>query len=353
MEKVIVIGAGLIGASIAFELARKGREVTVIEAGLPAGLASGRSFGWINASFSLNAAHFALRLAGMAAHRRQAMALPGLHRASGCLWWEETGAAFDATASRLAEAGYPMERLGRAAILAREPALKTPPEAALFFPTEGWVDPAALTHALLCASGARLVSGVAARLWLQKDRVRGVETALGRLVGDQVVIAAGVAAAGLLAPVGVHLPLLHRPGLLVRTAPVRLRLPHILAAPEQELRQDDQGRLLAPAAAFHQSDTGENLADPLGQAEAALGRIGAMLGLSGLRAEAVMQAERPVPGDGLPAVGPVTDGLWLSVLHSGVTLSAIVAEGLAQEMTGQGVLPELAIFRPDRLLRPA
>lgn len=352
MEKIIVIGAGLIGASIAWELSRRGREVTVIDAGLPAGLASGRSFGWINASFALNEAHFALRVVGMAAHQRLAARVPGLHRTCGCLWWEESGAAFDATATRLAAAGYPLERLDRAGVRARAPALKTPPDEALFFPTEGWVDPAALTHALLAASGARVLSGVTAQLWVQAGRVSGVETPLGRIAADQVVIAAGVAAPGMLAPLGLTLPMLHRPGLMIRTAPVGLRLAHILAAPEQEIRQDDQGRLLAPAAAFHQADDGGDLSDPLGQAQATLGRIGAMLGLTGLRPEAVCQAERPVPGDGLPVVGPVAEGLWLAVLHSGVTLSAIVAEGLAGEMTGQGVLAELAPFRAERLIRP-
>lgn len=353
MEKIIVIGAGLIGASVAFELARRGRQVTVVEAGLPAAMASGRSFGWINASFALNDAHFALRMAGMAAHQRLEQVLPGLHRASGCLWWEEEGAAFDAAAARLLAAGYPLERLDRRGIQAREPALTRPPEEALFFPSEGWVDPAALTHALLAASGAQVLSGVTARLWLAGGRVQGIDTPLGPMAADQVVIAAGVAAPALLDPLGLHLPMLHRPGLLLRTAPVGPRLRHILAAPEQEIRQDDQGRLLAPAAAFHQSDEGGNLADPLGQAEAALVRIGTMLGLSGLCAETVMQAARPVPGDGLPVVGPVAKGLWLAVLHSGVTLSAIVAEGLADEMTGQGVLAELAPFRPARLLTQA
>lgn len=350
MEKIIVIGAGLIGASIAYELTRKGREVTVVEAGLPAGAASGRSFGWINASFSLNEAHFALRVAGMEAHRRLAEALPGLCRPCGCLWWEETGPAFDATHARLAAAGYPVTRLDRSALMACEPALTSPPDAALYFPSEGWVDPAALTRALLAASGARVLSGVAAQLWVQAGRVRGIDTALGPIAADQVVVAAGVSAPDVLRPLGLCLPMLYRPGLLVQTGPIRERLAHILAAPEQEVRQDDQGRLLAPAAAFHQSDEGGDLADPMGQAEATLGRIGAMLGLSGLRAENVIRAERPVPGDGLPVVGPVAEGLWLAVMHSGVTLSAIVAEGLAAEMAGQGVLPALAAFRPERLL---
>lgn len=352
MEKIIVIGAGLIGASLAYELACKGRAVTVIDAGLPAGMASGRSFGWINASFSLSPAHFALRVAGMAAHERLARALPGLHRASGCLWWEETGAAFEATARTLEAAGYPLSRLSRDEVLAREPALRRPPEAALFFPSEGWVDPAALTRVLLAASGAQVLSGVAAQLWVEGGKVCGVQTALGLMAADQVVIAAGLGAPALLAPLGLSLPMLYRPGLMLRTAPVDLRLAHILAAPEQEVRQDEEGRLWAPAAAFHQSDVGGNLADPMGQAEATLQRIGTMLGVQGLRAEAVMQAERPVPGDGLPVVGAVMEGLWLAVLHSGVTLSAIVAEGLTAEIAGQDILPDLAPFRPERLLVP-
>jgi glycine/D-amino acid oxidase-like deaminating enzyme len=352
MENIVIIGAGLIGATLSFQLARSGRAVTVVEAGLPAQAASGRSFGWINASFALSEAHFALRVAGMAAHERLAQAVPGHHRASGCLWWEEAGAAFEATATRLQAAGYPLERLGRAGVLAREPALKTPPKEALFFPTEGWVDAAALTHALLAASGAQVLSGVSAQVVTKAGKVTGVSTALGSIAADQVVIAAGIGAPALLAPLGLTLPMLHRPGLMLRTAPVALRLSHILAAPEQEIRQDAEGCLLAPAAAFHQSDEGGNLADPLAQAEAAMARIGALLGLSGLQAERVVQAERPVPGDGLPVVGPVPGvaGLWLSVMHSGVTLAAIAAEGLAGEMAGRGVSPVLRPFQPVRLL---
>lgn len=263
-----------------------------------------------------------------------------------------TREAFELTAEKLARAGYPLERLNAEGIVAKEPALKSPPDQALFFPSEAWVDPAALTCALLSQSGAQVLSGVRASILMKAGRVAGVNTPLGHIGADQVVIAAGVAAPALLAQVGLNLPMLHRPGLMVRTAPVDLRLRRILAAPEQEIRQDDSGRLLAPAAAFHQSDEGEDLADPLVQAAAALVRIGALLGLEDLRVETVVQAARPVPGDGLPVVGPVTEGLWLAVMHSGVTLSAIVAEGLASEISGQGILPELAAFRPERLLTP-
>ena len=86
MEKIVVIGAGIMGASLAYALAGAGREVVVVDAALPASGASGRSFGWINASLFLSRAHFDLRLAGIAAHRRLKAALPGpaLHRFCGC-----------------------------------------------------------------------------------------------------------------------------------------------------------------------------------------------------------------------------------------------------------------------------
>ena len=78
----------------------------------------------------------------MAAHERLAQAVPGHHRASGCLWWEEAGAAFAATADRLEAAGYPVERLTRAGVLAREPALKTPRRRRCFSQARaGWTLP--------------------------------------------------------------------------------------------------------------------------------------------------------------------------------------------------------------------
>ena len=73
-----------------------------------------------------------------------------------------------------------------------------------------------------------------------------------------------------------------------------------------------------------------------------------------VEAESVSLAQRPVPEDGLPVLGPVPGvaGLWLAVLHSGVTLGPVAGELLAAEVTGKGEQPLLAAFRPARLLHP-
>lgn len=48
--RIGVVGAGMIGASIALHLARRGAEVVVFEREGPAAGATGKSFAWINAT---------------------------------------------------------------------------------------------------------------------------------------------------------------------------------------------------------------------------------------------------------------------------------------------------------------
>ncbi len=262
MTRTLIIGAGIVGACLAHEAARAGDDVTLVTAHPPGGLASAASFGWINASFSLSEAHFHLRAAAMAAHRAL-RAFPAGRPAKppGCLWFEAQGEAQDNLHRDLLALGYRVEPLSRAAIAARLPALGHPPEAALFFfPDEDAVDPAEMARALIAASGARVVQSSAEGLVEESGRITGVHTAEGTLRADRVILAAGIGAPALLAPLGLTLPMLTRPGMVVTTAPLPPICPVILATPGQEVRQDAQGRLIAPAAAGHQADTAETWA---------------------------------------------------------------------------------------------
>jgi glycine/D-amino acid oxidase-like deaminating enzyme len=349
--RITVIGAGIIGASAAWHLAERGADVTVFEAGLPGQGASGRSFGWLNASFFHDEAHFHLRQAGMAAWHDLTGAL-GLAAARwpGCLWWEEQGAGLRAHAARLRALGYPVEEIDAAEFARREPHV-TPPAEALAFPVEGAVDLVAAVAAFLAHPRIRVVTGVAVQaVEVASGRVRGVRTAQGMLAADAVLLAAGTETSVLAQGCGVALPMLHRPGLLMRSAAVPPLLRHLLISPGLEFRQVADGSILAPTVASHQSDTTEEITErPDLLADRALARLRALLPGQPVRWAQVTLAERPVPGDGLPVMGAAgPEGLHIAVMHSGATLGALAGRLAAAEILGDAPSPLLCGYRPQR-----
>ena len=351
---VLVIGAGILGASAAFALQRAGAQVKIVDDG--AEVATAASFGWINASFHHDTAHFRLRAAGLDAWERLGRTLDLPVAWQGTLCWEETGAAFDAQRDQLAALGYAVEEVDAAAFAAFEPHVAAPPERALKFKQEGSVDSMVATQTLLTgalAAGARRLRGLRVEgLVEQGGRITGIRTQAGALHADHVLIAAGTGSAVLMAQAGAPLPMVRRPALMLRTRPLRPVLKHILVSEFGELRQLADGALLMPAAVDHQGDTAETVSDDLeGTAAHVMARLRALLPDLPLAWEELTLAHRPVPQDGLPVIGAVREGLHVACMHSGITLGALAGEMVALEML-EGVTNSsaalLAPYRPDR-----
>ncbi len=324
--RVIVIGAGIIGAAIAHKLSRAGADVVIFDAGH--GGATAASFGWINASFYLDDHHFALRTAGIEAWRSWGIPVSW----SACLCWEAEGSAFDAQRDDLTARGYAVEEIDADRFATLEPHVAAPARA-LRFASEGVADPVGTTQHIL--RGLKVVRGVAIEgIATQGDNVTGVQTANGFIAADRVVVAAGTASPELLEPLDVALPLLDRPGVMMRTAAVPQCLSHVLATPELELRQDKAGYLWAPTAAQHQGDaTHSPETHPNLLADRAMDHVRALLPEIDVGWEQVMLAARPMPQDERPAFGPCgPDGLFAAVMHSGVTLAAITADLMAAQV---------------------
>ena len=352
---VIVIGAGIIGAAAAHALQSAGAQVCVVDAG--GDTATDASFGWINASFHHDAAHFRLRAEGIAAWRRlsEQMSLPVTWQ--GTLCWEETGTAFDAQRETLQALGYAVQEIDRDAFTKLEPHVAAPPDRALQFTGEAAADSPQTARTLLSAAikhGAQHLRGFRVDGFVENaGRIAGVRTAAGNLHADYVLIAAGTGSGALMQMAGTPMPMLHRPALVVRTRPVRPVLAHILVSEFGELRQLADGSLLMPAAVSHQADAAESVAgDPQKVAAQVLSRLSTLLPDLDLDWAELTLAHRPVPQDGLPVIGAVRDGLHVACMHSGITLAAITGEMVAQEMlrgVSNASAARLEPYRPARL----
>ncbi len=347
---VIVVGGGIIGASIAWHLSTMGADVTVVDAGLPA--ASQTSFGWINASFYADAAHHRLRVASMAAYEDLSAQLDLSVNKCGALWWEEQGAALHKMKFDLQAIGYKVKYLNSEALYAAEPTLVVPATEALQFPFEAAAEPANVATQLLNASGAKIVRGAKVQSITVDGVVTGVQTDIGHIPADKVVVAAGTGTEKIMGTAGVSVPMLRRPGVLVTTQPIAAKIDHILVTPNGEVRQLPNGRLMASAVANHQGDDASEISEtPTQIAERVLAWLSPMIGTD-LVCHSVDLAFRPMPVDGLPVIGAVgAPGLHVAVMHSGVTLAAITGAATAAEVLGQGqdhYADLLAPYRPAR-----
>ncbi|TGQ78793.1 MAG: FAD-binding oxidoreductase [Mesorhizobium sp.] len=334
-KQVIVIGAGIIGASVAWHLTRAGAQVTVIADSAPGGVATPNSFAWINASWGNPETYFRLRIRAMAEWKRLANDLPGLPLAwCGGLNWDLQAERLEAYADEHSAWGYGIERVGREQVARIEPNLAEPPDFALHIAEEGVAEPAATAKALLADAarqGARILSGTVTALAQSNGRITGVDTSHGLVAADEVVIAAGVGSPDIAATAGITLPIETPPGLIVHSRPYRKLLNGLVHAERLHMRQTAEGRIIA-GSDFAGGDPGMD-AEATARALFAVTKA-ALRGAEGLELDFHTIGYRPNPIDGFPIIGRAEglDGLYVAVMHSGITLAPAVGLFAAREI---------------------
>ncbi len=352
LPRIAIVGAGIVGASLAWHLVRGGARVTVLEAGAAGGGATRHSWGWINAGWGNPEPYFRLRARAMAEWRRLEREVDGVQVAwSGSLSWALPVGTLQSFVTQHAAWGYDIRLVRGSEIRRIEPALAEPPEVAAHASAEGAIEAAAVTRALLAAAqglGTDVLLGPAARFLERRgSRVAGVRMSDGTTVeADTVIVAAGAGSQALAATADVALPLADPPALIMTTRPCRRVLRGLVMTPAVELRQSADGRLVT-AAAFGNADAVDG---GTGSARALVGMIGRLLACGPLELDGYVAARRPIPHDGLPIVGRVAaiDGLYLAVAHSGVTLAPALGQFLAEEVLTGRREPLLAPFGVER-----
>jgi glycine/D-amino acid oxidase-like deaminating enzyme len=347
-QHVVVVGSGIVGASVAWHLARDGARVTVV-AEDSGGVATPCSFAWINASWGNPEFYFHFRRRSMSQWRRLADALPGLTLSwNGGISWDLPSDKLEAFAAEHGRWGYGIERIGREQIGAREPYLQKVPELALSVAEEGAVEPVSAARLMLAdavARGATSVTAAVSGLIRSGDRISGVVTSAGMIEADHVVLASGAGSAPLAASIGITLPIETPSGLIVHSRPFEKRLNGLVMAPELHMRQTADARIIA-GSDFGGTEPGT---DQQATAAALFAKLRESLAESqSLVMDFFTVGYRPTPKDGLPIIGVASDGLYVTVMHSGVTLAPIAGVLASSEILTGEQDPVLAPFRLSR-----
>jgi len=195
---VIVAGAGIVGAAIAFFLARAGVKVTLLDARWPAAGASGASDGAVSVASKRPGAMMALACEARTLYGQwvdQGIMRDIYHPRPTYLFarTDEEVAVIAHQGSDLMELGERILPLTHAELMQRVPGLGRHVLAGMKVPDDGHALGYQVVDRLLQASGAQVLRNTPVqRLALSDDRVVGVVTPAGTLVADRVVVAAGL-----------------------------------------------------------------------------------------------------------------------------------------------------------------
>jgi len=369
--QTVIVGAGVIGLSIADELIRRGREVLVLERDRPgagATWAAGGMLAPISEAEQLDAELVALgqdSLLRYPSFIERLERLTGLncgYSSEGTLWVgvnEDDRAELDYLRETLEGKGLACEPLDAKEVSRREPHLSGRIRLGLLVEQDHQVDPRALTLSLeesIRSRGGKLVCGaVVMEIVEEGGRVRGVSGRTTRgerfeIQLEQLVLAAGAwCDRELRHPLG-EIGIRPVKGQLVRLRGPRL-LRHVVRTPDVYLVPREDGELLVGAT---MEEMGFDLSSTAGPAMDLLRHAWeALPGIYDLELAEISVGLRSAVEDHLPLIGasPV-EGLFFAAGHfrNGVLLAPATAHHLVRQMLDGREPRELRPFRPSRAL---
>lgn len=363
---IVVVGGGVVGCAIAYELAKCGLGVTLVERGTPGCEASGAGAGMLipGGASSAHGPMFNLALASKALYPDLALELrerTGLdveYETGGdlhCFLDEGDEALGRAACAWQREAGLKAELLARTEALALEPELGPEVRGALWAPEDHWVNNPRLVTALAGAAALERVAfvrGEVTAIVRTGARITGVR------VGDEVVrsaavvLAAGAWSGQLAVSAGVHLPVGPVRGQIVCLEGIPRRHHHLLHVKDHYLVPRVNGEILIGAsvewAGFAKQVTAEYVRAALDDAI----RLAPSLGR--LPIKATWAGFRPWAPDERPVVGPWPglEGLVVATGHfrNGILLAPITGRLVRELLVDHAPSMDLTPFLPDRFI---
>ena len=367
--KIVVIGAGIIGTMIAYELIKKGARVILIDKEIPASGASGNSFSWINATYPKKPFSYnLLSQMGIEAYKNLEREFQFDIKWSGSLeWFEELGQQEKLFAEIKAIKKYP--RYTPVSLISSVEAEFMEPK--VFFGDENTIVHSESDGAIDTIQAIQMIHNEFERLGGESifsceflklneknGRLSSIDTTMGKFEVDHAVFACGIDTDNNLSIDTSSTP---TPGIILKSKPVENRFNKIIVGPGVHIHQQNDGSIVlgeqdgAPLSHFDRLKERPSRFPNKEFEELHTERIintakNFTTGLEDIVIEKVSIGWRPLPKDRIPIIGRFkkTKGVYVSMMHSGISLAAIVSKLVSEEILENKNIPILDDFRPSR-----
>jgi len=353
--KVLIVGAGIIGRAVAWRLAQRGAQVTIVDpdrsraaaqvaAGMLAPVTEAHSGEEALLGLNLESAR---RWPAFAAELETEVGADPGFVACGTLAVARNAddmAELDRLGGYLEEFGLDAERLSGREAREREPALAASSRGGLWVPGDHQVDPRKALDALALAAEKHGVEEIpAGAVAAGPDAVELDDQR--ELSADAVVVCAGWASGGLLG-----LPVRPVKGQVLRFGPTaRAVMPsHVLRGLDVYLVTRPDGEVVVGATS---EDVGPDTTVTVGAVRRLLDEAWRLV--PGLDEAPLVEASaglRPATPDGAPILDTTAAGVHVATGHhrNGVLLAPVTADAVADAVCGSGWSAEASPFRLDR-----
>jgi len=366
-NKIVIVGAGIIGITLAYELSKAGANVVLLDKKYPGSQASGNTFAWINATYPKTPyAYNLFSQLGMEAYRVLEKEAELKIKWSGSLeWFNDKQLEKDTLKKVKSLMTYkrysPVNIISGSQAEKIEPGFNYSDAKVIFSKSDGAID---IDDALIKIVkkiklfGGKLIYPCEYQSSnFANGKLKSLNTTIGEIQADKVIFTAGIDSNKL---VGRQVLQEATPGIIMKSKPHDKLMEKMIIGPGIHLHQQMDGVIVFGEQAGAPPTHGDRLKYKPNKFPPGFGKDHAerMIQNTNFFLKNNLELEvadisigwRPLPKDGQPIIGwlPNQPDSYIATMHSGVSLAAITAQIVAMEILDGSSNKLLNNFRPTR-----